>query len=87
MNTLQIEADTLDAVDNLADTMAQDLETLLSAVKGRASLMMNSISESDPLYFHFKELMEGIEKGTQITSLLLDFAKVDEFYKPTANQS
>ncbi len=69
-----------DAVQSLASGIAHDFNNLLAAIKGHASLMMNNISPSDPLYGNIKEIMTCIDKGSDIANQLLGFAKVDECY-------
>ncbi len=75
--------ETPDAVEALAGGIAHDFNNLLAAIKGRASLMMNSIKPSDPLYRHIKEIINTIDRGSEIANQLLGFAKVDEYYTTT----
>jgi len=42
--------------------------------------MMNTVKPSDPLYHHLTEIIDCIEKGSEISNQLLGFAKVDEYY-------
>lgn len=83
MEHIQIENESPDAVEALAGGIAHDFNNLLAAIKGRASLMMNSIQPSDPLYRHIKEIINCIDKGSEIANQLLGFAKVDEYYTTT----
>ena len=69
-----------DAVQSLASGIAHDFNNLLAAIKGHASLVMNSIRPSDPLYGNIREILSCIDKGSEIANQLLGFAKVDECY-------
>ena len=80
MEHIQLKNETPDAVEALAGGIAHDFNNLLAAIKGRASLMMNSVKPSDPLYRHITEIIRCIDKGSEIASQLLGFAKVDEYY-------
>ncbi len=83
MEHIRLKNETPDAVEALASGIAHDLNNLLAAIKGRASLMMNSIKPSDPLYNHVIEIIRCIDKGSEIATQLLGFAKVDEYYTLT----
>lgn len=80
MEHIQLKNDKPDAVEALANGIAHDFNNLLAAIKGRASLMMNSVKPSDPLYRHITEIINCIDKGSEIANQLLGFAKVDEYY-------
>ena len=80
MEHIQLKNETPDAVEALAGGIAHDFNNLLAAIKGRASLMLNSVKESDPLYHHIIEIINCIDKGSEIANQLLGFAKVDEYY-------
>ena len=80
MEHVQLKNESPDAVEALAGGIAHDFNNLLSAIKGRASLMLNSVKESDPLYHHIIEIINTIDKGSEIANQLLEFAKVDEYY-------
>ncbi|MCK5348485.1 MAG: hybrid sensor histidine kinase/response regulator, partial [Desulfobacula sp.] len=80
MEHIQLKNEAPDAVEALAGGIAHDFNNLLAAIKGHASLMMNSIKPSDPLYRHITEIIHCIDKGSEIASQLLGFAKVDEYY-------
>ena len=83
MEHIHLRSDKPDAVEALASGIAHDFKNLLDAIKGRASLMMNSVSPSDPLYDHVVEIISCINKGSDIANQLLGFAKVGEYYKST----
>lgn len=83
MEHIQIKNETPDAVEALAGGIAHDFNNLLAAIKGRASLMMNSVNPSDPLYRHIVEIINCIDMGSEIANQLLGFAKVDEYYTTT----
>ena len=80
MEHIQIKNESPDAVEILASGIAHDFNNLLAAIKGRASLIMNSIKPSDPLYRQIEEIINCIDKGSDIANQLLGFAKVDEYY-------
>lgn len=80
MEHIKLENEAPDAVQALADGIAHDFNNLLTAIKGHATLMMNNIKPSDPLYGHIQQIIWCIDKGSDITNQLLGFAKVDEYY-------
>lgn len=80
MEHIQLQNEEPDAVEALAGGIAHDFNNLLAAIKGRASLMINSVNPSDPLYRHIVEIINCIDKGSEIANQLLGFAKVDEYY-------
>jgi CheY-like chemotaxis protein len=80
MEYIQSDNRSPDAVEALAGGIAHDFNNLLSAIKGHASLMMNSIKPSDPLFGHITEIIDCIDKGSEIANQLLGFAKVDDYY-------
>ncbi|PIE61051.1 MAG: hybrid sensor histidine kinase/response regulator [Desulfobacterales bacterium] len=69
-----------DAVEALANGIAHDMNNLLGAIKGHASLMMSTVDTTDPLYRHIAEIVACIDKGSDIANQLLGFAQVDRFY-------
>lgn len=83
MEHIKLKDEAPDVVEALASGIAHDFNNLLAAIKGRASLMMNSIKTSDPLYQHIKEIILCIDKGSEIANQLLGFAKTDEYYPTT----
>ncbi len=80
MEHVRLKSETPDVIQSLASGIAHDLNNLLSAIKGRASLMLNSITPTDPLYPHVKEIIDCIDKGSDIADQLLGFARVDSCY-------
>ncbi len=80
MEHIHLKNEDTDVVEALAGGIAHDFNNLLSAIKGHASLMMNSVSSKDPLFFHIKEIIHCIDKGSEIANQLLGFAKANEFY-------
>jgi len=80
MEYIQLKNESTDAVEEFACGIAHDFNHLLTIIKGRASLMMNSVKPTDPLYRHIIEMIHCIDKGSEIANLLLGFAKVDEYY-------
>ena len=80
MEYIQLRNESPDAVEALAGGIAHDFNNLLTAIKGHASLMMNSINPSDPLFGHITEIIGCIDKGSEIANQLLGFARVDEYY-------
>ncbi|MCG8568177.1 MAG: response regulator [Desulfobacterales bacterium] len=70
----------VDAVHALASGVAHDFNNLLTAIKGHATLMMNNISPSDPLHGNIFQIIQCIDKGSEVTNQLLGFARVGHFY-------
>ena len=69
-----------DAVEALANGIAHDVNNLLTAIKGHASLMLNNVNPTDPLYSHIIEILSSIDKGSDLANQLLGFAMSDEVY-------
>lgn len=80
MEYINLRDESSDAVEALANGIAHDLNNLLAAIKGHASLMMSNVNPSDPLYGHITEIISCIDKGSEMANQLLGFAKVDAFY-------
>jgi signal transduction histidine kinase len=72
-----------DVVEAFASGVTHDFKDLLDAIKDRASIMMSSINPSDKLYSHVIEIINCIDKGSDIANKLLGFVKVGEYYKST----
>ncbi|MCG8550117.1 MAG: response regulator [Desulfobacterales bacterium] len=69
-----------DAVEALANGIAHDVNNLLTAIKGHASLMLNNVNPTDPLYNHIIEILSSVDKGSDLANQLLGFAMADEVY-------
>lgn len=69
-----------DAVEALANGIAHDVNNLLTAIKGHASMMLNNVNPTDPLYNHIIEILSSIDKGSDLANQLLGFAMADEVY-------
>ncbi len=80
MEHIKLKNDVPDAMEDLTGGIAQDFNTLLAQIKGRGSLMMNSVKQSDPIYRHIKEIIRCIDKGLEMSNLLLCFAKMKQYY-------
>ncbi len=71
----------LDAGNALTIGVASDLNNLLSSIKERASVMMNSITPSHPFQEHLKEIMMATDKSIETADILLNFAMVTHHLK------
>ncbi len=80
MEYIKIKDESNDAVEGFANGIAHDVNNLLAAIKGHASLMMSNVNPSDPLYGHISQILSCIDKGSEIADQLLGFAQVDAFY-------
>ena len=80
MEHIQLKNEAPDAMEAIAGGIAHDFNNLLAEIKGRASLMMNSINPSDPLYKHIIEIIRCSDKGSEIANQLLGFKKNDAYY-------
>jgi len=69
-----------DAVEALANGIAHDVNNLLTAIKGHASLMLNNVNPTDPLYGHIIEILSSVDKGSDLATQLLGFAMADDVY-------
>ena len=83
MEHIKLKYEVPDAVETITGGIAQDFNTLFAEIKDRASLMMNSVKQSDPLYRHIKEIIPCIDKGFEMSNLLLGFAKLNKYYTRT----
>ncbi|NWH05438.1 hybrid sensor histidine kinase/response regulator [Desulfobacter latus] len=69
-----------DAVEALANGIAHDVNNLLTTIKGHASMMLNNVNPTDPLYNHIIEILSSVDKGSDFANQLLGFAMADEVY-------
>ncbi len=69
-----------EAVEALANGIAHDVNNLLTAIKGHASMMLNNVNPTDPLYNHIIEILSSIDKGSDLANQLLGFAMADDVY-------
>ena len=69
-----------DAVEALANGIAHDVNNLLTAIKAHASMMLNNVSPTDPLYNHIIEILSSVDNGSDLANQLLGFAMADEIY-------
>ncbi len=61
--------------------VAQDLNSHLSSIKEKISLMMNSIDPVNPLQKHLDVINYSINESIKAANLLSSFAQVDEGFK------
>ncbi len=71
----------LDAGNALTISVANDLNNLLSSIRERASLMMNSIPPSHPFQEHLEEIISATEKSIETADILLNFTMVTHHLK------
>jgi len=64
--------------DSINNGVAYDLNNLLSAIKGRTVLMMNSVDQSHPIRKQFSEILTCVDKGIKTTELLWDFDRINK---------
>ncbi len=64
MEHIQLKNEIPDAVEAITGGIAHDFNILLSEIKARASLMMNRVEQSDPIYQQIKEIINSIDKGS-----------------------
>ncbi|PIE63483.1 MAG: hybrid sensor histidine kinase/response regulator [Desulfobacter postgatei] len=69
-----------DAVEALANGIAHDVNNLLTAIKGHASMILNNVNPTDPLYSHLLEIISNVDMGSDLATQLLGFARADEVY-------
>jgi len=62
-------------VEAFSDGVAHDLNNLLTVIKGRALLMLHGVAKADPLYWHINQILQCVDKGNEITTVLLDSQK------------
>ena len=74
----KLEADGLNIVsdDSIYKGVAYDLNNILSAIKGRTVLMMNSVDLSHPIRKQFSEILTCVDKGIKTTECLWDSDRV-----------
>ena len=69
-----------DSVEAFAGGLAHDFNNLMTAIKGRVSLVMNGIKPSDPIYPHIMQIILTIDKGSEIAKKLMGIANIDDYY-------
>lgn len=69
-----------DSVEAFAGGLAHDFNNLMTAIKGRVLLVMNSIKPSDPIYHHIMQMLLSIDKGSEIAKKLMDVANLDDYH-------
>jgi two-component system, cell cycle sensor histidine kinase and response regulator CckA len=65
----------MDAVARLAGDVAEEFNSVLTTIKGYASLVSMGLSESDPLREDLREIEAAVDRATSRTRHLLDFGK------------
>jgi signal transduction histidine kinase len=80
MEHIQLKNVVPNGVEAITGEIAHEFNNLLAAMKTPASLMMNYVQPSDPLYRHIKEIIHCIDKGSEFANQLLGFATIDEYY-------
>lgn len=79
MEYIQLKNEISDTIEEVARGIAHDFNILLAEIKGRASLIMNSASPSDPLYEHIIEIIRCSDKGVELANQLIGFQKKDVY--------
>lgn len=80
MEQVLLKNEVPDPVVALAGGIAHDFNNLLSAIKGRVSLMMQRIKPHDPLFPQIVQIINSIDKGSEITKQLMEIAGDDEYH-------
>lgn len=83
MEHFQLKNELPDAAEAFTSDIAHDFDILLSDIKDRISVMMNSVKSTDPLYQHIKAIVQAIDKGSEMANRLLNFTKMNEYYTST----
>jgi signal transduction histidine kinase len=79
MEQVLLKNEVPDPVVALAGGIAHDFNNLLSAIKGRVSLMMQRIRPNDPLFPQIVQIINSIDKGSEITKKLMEIASDDDY--------
>lgn len=67
-------------VETLAGGVAHDFNNLLMAIQGRACLILKDLKPSHPFYVHVSEIIRSVNKGAEITSQLLGYARAGKYH-------
>jgi two-component system cell cycle sensor histidine kinase/response regulator CckA len=65
----------MDAVARLAGDVAEEFNTVLTTIKGYASLVAMGLGDADPLRDDLREIEDAVDRAAQRTRHLLEFGK------------
>ncbi|MBI2425276.1 MAG: response regulator [Candidatus Hydrogenedentes bacterium] len=69
------QAQKLDSIGSLAGGIAHDMNNVLSAISGYTELVMNELTEENPLYDDLKHVQDAGQHGAKLVSQILAFSR------------
>jgi two-component system, cell cycle sensor histidine kinase and response regulator CckA len=75
----------MEAVGTLAGGIAHDINNILMAIQGSASLSLLNLGQSDPNREVFEQIEEQVKSGARLTSQLLGFARGGKYEVKSTN--
>ncbi len=69
------QAQKLESVGSLAGGVAHDFNNMLSVILGHASMSLNKVESTHPLYSHLEGIRNAAERSADLTRQLLAFAR------------
>lgn len=70
----------MEAIGFLAAGIAHDFNNLLTGIMGNASLLLDSLPESEPISSTLRSIISGGERAAELTRQLLAYAGKGRFY-------
>ncbi len=74
LESMLIQAQKMEAIGTLGGGIAHDFNNLLMGIHGHASLMLDDMEASHPLYDNLISIEQYVQTGAELTSQLLAFA-------------
>ena len=83
METNQNGQSSRDIEKALTSGALNDLKKLLDVIRGRTTLLSNSVNPDSPLQKHFSDMIEYLNESIETTEFLKDSFELDHLIKET----